>query len=57
MANKSGGGANTNVVGLKFEQETSLEEALRKASIKGVELDPQDFVFMNGQKIYYISGF
>jgi hypothetical protein len=56
MANKSGGGANTNVVGLKFEQETSLEEALRKASIKGVELDPQDFVFMNGQKIGYLAG-
>jgi hypothetical protein len=56
MANKFGGGAKTNEVGLKFEQDTSLEEALRRASVKGVELDPQDFVIKNGQRIGYLSG-
>jgi hypothetical protein len=56
MANKFGGGARTNEVGLKFEQDTSLEEALRRASVKGVELDPQDFVIKNGQRIGYLSG-
>jgi hypothetical protein len=56
MANKFGGGAKTNQVGLKFEQETSLAEALRRASIKGVELDPQDFVIKNGHKMGYLAG-
>jgi hypothetical protein len=56
MANKFGGGARTNEVGLKFEQDTSLAEALRRASIKGIELDPQDFLVKNGQKIGYLAG-
>lgn len=55
MANKFGGGAKTNEVGLKFEQDTSLAEALRRASIKGVELDPKDFVYKNGQKIGFLA--
>ena len=53
MANKFGGGAKTNEVGLKFEQDTSLEEALKRASINGIELDPQDFVIKKGQRIGY----
>ena len=56
MANKFGGGAKTNEVGLKFEQDTSLKEALRRASIKGVELDPQDFVIKSGQRIGFLAG-
>jgi hypothetical protein len=56
MANKFGGGAKTNEVGLKFEQDTSLAEALRRASIKGVALDPQHFVVKNGQRIGYLAG-
>ena len=56
MANKFGGGAKTNEVGLKFEQDTSLEEALKRASINGIELDPQDFVIKKGQRIGYLAG-
>lgn len=56
MANKFGGGAKTNEVGLKFEQDKSLAKALRRSSIKGVELDPKDFVYKDGQKIGFLAG-
>jgi hypothetical protein len=56
MANKHGGGSKTNVVGLKFEQDTSLQEALRLASVNGIELDPQDFVLKQGKRIGYLAG-
>ena len=56
MANKHGGGSKTNVVGLKFEQDTSLQEALRLASVNGIELDPQDFVLKQGRRIGYLAG-
>lgn len=56
MANKFGGGSKTNEVGLKFEQDTSLEEAIRLAAHNGVELDPQDFVLYKGRRIGYLAG-
>jgi hypothetical protein len=56
MANKFGGGARTNEVGLKFEQETSLADALCKASVKGVDLDPVDFEKKPGERIGYLAG-
>lgn len=56
MANKFGGGAKTNEVGLKFEQDTSLKEALKRATVNGIELDPQDFVLKEGKRVGYLAG-
>ena len=55
MANKYGGGSKTNEVGLKFEQETSLSDALALASKNGVELSPDGFVLKFKKKIGYLA--
>lgn len=59
MANKFGGGAKTNFVGLQFENNNSikkdLELAIKMATIKGVDLDPEDFVYKDGKRIGYFT--
>ncbi len=56
MANKFGGGAKTNQVGLNFEVKTSLRKALLLATKNGlINLDPQDFIYKEGVKVGFLA--
>ena len=61
LANKYGGGTNTNKHGLQFEQDTSLYDAIKNAGLKTEQVSEDEAplthkVFQNNEFIGYITG-